>query len=82
MYAAIVCYIISDFKRRTRMDSRDRIRERRYNQGNVRIILLVADEGSRIRNDVPSECSRRCRTARVIAGGLESIAELEYVILI
>ena len=40
------------------------------------IILLVDGQVCTIRNDVPCGCRRRCRTGRVIAGGLESIAEL------
>ena len=46
------------------------------------IILLVDSQVSTIRNDVPRGCRSRCRTGRVIAGGLESIAELVCVTLI
>ena len=46
------------------------------------IILLVDGQVGTIRNDVPCGCRRRCRTGRVIASGLESIAELVSVTLI
>ena len=50
--------------------------ERRCNQGNAMIILLVDGQVRTISNDVPCGCRRRCRAGRVIGGGLESIAEL------
>ena len=40
------------------------------------IILLLNGEVSTIRNDVTVGCRRRCTTGRVIAGRLQSIAEL------
>ena len=52
-YPCLVCFIISGFKRRTRRDSRYRMRERRGNQGNAIIILLVNGQVSTIRDDVP-----------------------------
>ena len=45
------------------------------------IILLVHGQVRTIRNDVASGCRRRCRTSRVIAGGLQLITELVYVTL-
>ena len=46
------------------------------------IILLVDGQVSTIRNDVPCGCRNRCRTCRVIVGGLELIADLVSVTLI
>ena len=46
------------------------------------IILLVYGQVGTIRNDVPCECRRRCRSGRVIAGRLKSIAELVSMTLI
>ena len=46
------------------------------------IILLVNGKVSTIRHDVPRGCRRRCRIGRVIAGRLESIAELMCMTLI
>ena len=58
------------------------MRKRRCAPGNAMIILLVDGQVSTIRNDVPCGCRRSCRTDRVIAGGLESIAELVRVTLV
>ena len=55
---------------------------RRCNQGKAILILLVDGQVRGIRNDVPCECRRRCRTSRVIASGLESIADLVGMTLI
>ena len=46
------------------------------------LILLVNGYVSTIRNTVPRRCRRWCRSGRVIAGGLESIAELMCVTLL
>ena len=46
------------------------------------IILLVNSQIGTISNDVPGGCRRRCRTGRVIASRLESIAELVSMTLI
>ena len=46
------------------------------------IILLVDGQVSTIRNDVPGGYRTRCTAGRVIAGRLESIAELVSVTLI
>ena len=49
------------------------MRKSRCDLGNAIIILLVNGQVNTIRNNVPCGCRRRCRTGRVIAGGLESI---------
>ena len=74
-YLYLVCFIISSFKCRTSRYCRDRMRVRRSNQDNTMIILLVDSQVRVMRDNGPSACRRRCRTGRVIAGRLESIAE-------
>ena len=81
-YPYLVCFIICDFQRRTRSDSRDRMRERRCNQGNIIIILLVNGQVGTTWDDVPWRCRRRCRAGRVIKSRLGSIAERVSVTLI
>ena len=46
------------------------------------IILLVNRQVGTIGDDVPQGCRRRCRSGRVIAGRLESIAELMCMTLL
>ena len=52
-YPYLICFIISGFKRRTRRDSRNRMWQRRYDQGYAIIILLVDGQVGTIRNYVP-----------------------------
>lgn len=57
----------------------DRMRQRIRHTGTAIIMLLIHGQVSTIRDDVPSQCSRRCGTDRVIVGVVDSITELMFM---